>query len=288
VYVTLDTGTLRLAVTATRYGRGHRRLASQLRQSGPEAVQAIYLRLTPDQQEDIENDVQALAAAGVDGTVLGEDSYPRALTSARQAPPVLFHRGNRELLTRPAIGICGSRDATDQGLRAARACGQEIARCGLVVVSGYARGVDTAAHAAALEAGGQTVLVLPEGIGRFKVRRWLATSSHDPRQLAVVSQFAPAQTWKAGAAMSRNDVIIGLSLGLVVIEAGDTGGTLAAGTSALAERRPVLALDFGPGTPPGNTILLNRGAVPVRSLSELTKLLHQLLSGEHPGQLALL
>jgi DNA processing protein len=288
VDATLNPSMLRLAVTAARYGRGQRRLAGQLRERGGDAVEALYLQLTPAQQEDIAGDVQALEAGGVDAVLLGTDRYPLALASMRHAPPVLFHRGNCELLGKPAISICGSRDASDQGLSLASACGQEIARRGLVVVSGYARGVDTAAHAGALDAGGQTVMVLPEGIGRFKVHRWLATRTYDSWQLTVVSQFPPAQRWTAGAAMSRNSVIIGLSLGLVVIEAGETGGTLAAGLSALDERRPVLALDFGQETPPGNRILLNSGAMPVRSRGELTKLLHQLRSGEHPGQLAFL
>jgi predicted Rossmann fold nucleotide-binding protein DprA/Smf involved in DNA uptake len=82
-------------------------------------------------------------------------------------------------------------------------------------------------------------------------------------------------------------VIIGLSLGLVVIEARDNGGTLAAGLQALDERRPVLALEFREDMPQGNKILLDRGAVPVRSRSQLTERLQQLLSGNHPGQLTL-
>ena len=88
--------------------------------------------------------------------------------------------------------------------------------------------------------------------------------------------------------MTRNDVIIGLSLGLVAIEAGETGGTLAAGLRALDQQRPVLALEFRQDMPPGNKILLDRGAVPVRSRSQLRERLHQLLAGELPGQRSLM
>src|SRR5216683_768587 len=154
--------TLRLALAVTRYGRGPRRISSQLRQGGPEVAHAIYEQLEADQQNDIEREAHALAAAGVAAVLLSEDDYPVALATLRQAPPALFYRGNGQLLGMRAIGVCGSRDATSQGLNAARACGEEIVRQGLVVVSGYARGVDTEAHSAALDAGGQTAMVLPE------------------------------------------------------------------------------------------------------------------------------
>jgi len=280
----LDVDALRLAVAVVRYGHGPRRLAKQLRQRGPQAAHSLYEQLTAEQRDDIDSEAQTLEADGVDAVLLGLGSYPAVLTTLRQAPPVLFYQGNDRLLRMGSVGICGSRNASSQGLRAARACGEEIARCGLIVVSGYARGVDTEAHAAALDAGGQTVMVLAEGIARFRVKRWLASRSHDQRQVAVVSQFSPGQTWSAGGAMSRNDVIIGLSLGLVAIEAGETGGTLAAGLQALDEQRPVLALEFREDMPQGNKILLDGGAIPVRNRRELRERLRQLLAGDLPGQ----
>lgn len=280
----LGVDALRLAVAVVRYGHGPRRFAGQLRQQGPHAAHIRYEQLTADQQDAIDSEAQALQASGVAAVLLGLGGYPAILASMRQAPPVLFYQGNVNLLGIRSIGICGSRDASSQGLSAVRACSEEVARCGLVVVSGYARGVDTEAHAAALDAGGCTVMVLAEGIARFRAKRWLASRSHDPLQVAVVSQFPPSQTWSAGGAMSRNDVIVGLSLGLVVIEAGETGGTLAAGLRALDEQRPVLALEFREAMPQGNKILLNHGAVPVHSRSQLRERLRQLLAGNHPGQ----
>jgi len=280
----LGVDALRLALAVVRYGHGPRRLASRLREQGPQAAQALYGQLTADQRADVDSEARALHASGVDAMLLSLGSYPASLASLRQAPPVLFCQGDGGLLAMRSIGICGSRDASGQGLSAARACGEEMARCGLVVVSGYARGVDTEAHAAALDAGDGTVMVLAEGIARFKVKRWLASRSHDPLQVAVVSQFPPGQTWTAGGAMSRNDVIIGLTLGLVVIEAGEAGGTLAAGLRALDEQRPVLALEFSQDMPQGNKILLDHGAVAVRSRNQLRERLRQILAGNHPGQ----
>jgi DNA processing protein len=83
-------------------------------------------------------------------------------------------------------------------------------------------------------------------------------------------------------------VIIGLSLGLLVIEAGETGGTVAAGLQALDEKHPVLALEFRQDMPQGNKILLDRGAVPVRSCSELRERLQQFVDGTHLSQATLM
>lgn len=279
-----DADVLRLAMAVVRYGHGPRRVAGQVRQQGPQAVRDLYDGLTAEQRYDVDDAAQALEATGVVAVLLGLGSYPALLASLRQAPPVLFLRGNVDLLGMPSIGICGSRDASSQGLNAAHACGEEIARCGLVVVSGYARGVDTEAHTAALDAGGRTVMVLAEGIERFKAKRWLANGSHDPLQVAAVSQFSPNQPWSVAGAMNRNAVIIGLSLGLVVIEARDTGGTLAAGLQALDERRPVLVLEFSQDMPQGNKILIRHGAIPVRGREQLRERLRQLLAGNLPGQ----
>ena len=279
--------TLRLAIAVGRYGHASRRLGSPVRQQEA-AAQGLYQQLTAVQQDDIECEMRTMQAAGIGALIIGQEGYPVILESLRQAPRVLFYRGDRQLLGMRSMGICGSREATSQGLSAAQACGEEIAECDLVVVSGYARGVDTAAHSAALDTGGRTVMVLAEGIRRFKIKRWLASKVYDPHQVAVVSQFAPSQAWSVGAAMTRNSVIIGLSLGLVVIEARETGGTLAAGLRALDEKRPVLALEFRKDMPQGNKILLDQGAIPVRSRSELRERLQQLRNGTHPGQLTLM
>lgn len=282
-----DANALRLAIAAVRHGGGARQLAVQVRREGPDTIRILYEQLASDLSDDIETEAQLLEAEGVGAMVLGHERYPSTLASLRQAPPALFYLGNRELLAMRSVGMCGSRQATAQGLGAARACGEEAARCGLAVVSGYARGVDTEAHAGALDTEGCTIMVLAEGIRRFKTKRWLASRQHDPHQIAVVSQFPPIQPWSVGAAMTRNGLIVGLSLGLVVIEAGESGGTLAAGMQALDTGRTVFALEFKNDMPPGNKILIDRGAVPVHSRSQLRGRFQQLLSGDHVGQLRL-
>lgn len=125
---------------------------------------------------------------------------------------------------------------------------------------GHARGVDVEAHIAAIAAGGSTIIVLAEGIARFRLKRALADAGIQPGSLLVLSQFPPRQGWTVGGAMTRNALIAALGLALVVIEAGETGGTLDAGLKGLDLNRPVLALSFLSGHRAGNEILQSKGA----------------------------
>lgn len=198
----------------------------------------------------------------------GAGSYPAAMALGRKAP-VLSAMGNIALLGTPGIGFCGSRKASEKGIAVAADCAEQAVDAGFTVISGNAAGVDTAAHRAALASGGATILVLPEGISQFRIRKDLRDVWDWSRTL-VLSQFAPDAIWQAYRAMERNEVIIALSRALVVIEAGSTGGTLAAGTRALELGRPVFVADYEniEAVAPGNAELLGRGARPLRRSRE--------------------
>lgn len=279
-----DLGALRLAIAATRHGGGPCSVTKQLRVGGIEVLDNVYERLSAALRSNVDAEAESLAVAGVTALVLGQVGYPPLLASMPQAPPALFVIGDRRLLLSRCLGMCGARGASIQSLQAAHACGDEVARVGLTVVSGYARGVDAETHRSALMAGGRTVAVLPEGIARFKRHAWQGVDSCEPNQLTAVSQFSPTQPWSVGTAMARNTSIVGLSLGLVVMEAGDKGGTLNAGQQALSARKPVFALQFGDETPSGNQRLIDQGAVPVRSRAELVSYLKTLLDPVDPLQ----
>jgi DNA processing protein len=283
-----DLVTLRLAITAARHGGGPRTLARQLRAGGTDVLYNVYERLPAALRSHVDAEAESLAVAEVTALILGRAGYPPLLASMLQAPPALFAIGDRSLLLSHCLGICGSRGASIQGLRAARTCGDEAARVGLTVVSGYARGVDAETHRSALMAGGRTVAVLPEGITNFRRHASRITDECEPDQLTVVSQFSPTQPWSVGAAMARNTSIVGLSLGLVVVEANEKGGTLNAGQQALSARRPVFSLQFSDDTAPGNQLLIDRGATPVRSRAELASWLKTLPDPEDPTQPQLL
>ena len=146
--------------------------------------------------------------------------------------------GNAELLLTAGVGLCGSRDASADGIALARAAGVAAAELGAPLVSGYARGVDTAGHVGALAAGGSTIAVLPEGIARFRLRaeyRELGSALDDG--LTVVSPFDREAGWSVQRAMGRNALICALSAVLVVVEPGESGGTIAAAREALRTSR---------------------------------------------------
>jgi DNA processing protein len=211
------------------------------------------------------------------GILLPEDPvWPIQVNVLPSPPAYLFARGNTELLRQPAIGMCGSRRASERGLDAARLCGETVAARGWHVVSGYAKGVDTETHLAALRAGGNTVIVLAEGILHFRRKRAFDGLPFNARTVLVISQFPPNQRWTAGGAMTRNGLIVTLGGALVVIEAGETGGTLNAGRTALKLRRPVFALEFSDGPRKGNETLIDDGARALRTRGELAGALEDL------------
>lgn len=230
--------------------------------------------LSPDQRAQLTADDTGSAAAQLEDVLAAkqisllspaDDLYPAALRRHPDtAPPLLTVAGPVAQLAAPAVGFCGSRAASPRGLEVAADCASQLAAGGLAVVSGAAAGVDTAAHVAALTAGGATTLVLPEGILRFARRADLAAVWDDAR-VCVVSEFAPRAAWSAGQAMQRNRTIVGLSLAMILIEAGATGGSIAAGREALRMGVPLFAPEYAgmPETATGNRELLREGGRPL-------------------------
>lgn len=268
---------LRFAIASARHGGGAMKLATRVRREGPEVYEDVVDSLTGSQIEDVDATAERLSDQGIDALLLTDDGYPPLLAESHKAPAVLFVKGPHQLLRQSGIGTCGSRHAGEESLRAARTCSEVVAARGFNLVSGYARGVDMVTHVGALTRGGTTTMVLAEGIEHFRVRQGDLTEQWDPTRCVVVSQFSPTQPWSAGAAMTRNAVISGLSKALVVVEAGETGGTLAAGLHALERGQPVLVLQLA-GAPAGNQILLDKGATPVHSRGDLERRLADLPS----------
>lgn len=212
--------------------------------------------------ERVANQVTSLLERDTQFLNISDSNYPQLLkTSLETPPPLLTLRGNISLLNQIGVGFCGSRSASDKGIGVAQDIADQLARQEVVVVSGHAAGVDQAAHHAALEAGGNTIIVLPEGMLHFKPRK-LLQKVWDWQRVLVLSEFLPGATWSAGQAMQRNKTIVALSSVMVLIEAGETGGSMAAGKSALAMKRPLYAPVYAgmPPTAAGNRLLLGLGA----------------------------
>lgn len=196
-------------------------------------------------------------------TVL-DQSYPSMLKSLLKlnTPPVLSMIGNVQLLTNRKVGFSGSRKVSEKGIAVTRDCVEQLSReKDVSIVSGYAQGVDKEAHYTALQAGGSTIIVLPNGISSFYVRQELK-DVWDWNRVLVISEYLPKDKWSVSRAMNRNNTIIGLSDSMVVVEAGLTGGSLDAGIRTLEDRKPLFVPVYSdyPESALGNRILLERGA----------------------------
>ena len=173
--------------------------------------------------------------------VLPETDMKQSLGS--NCPPLLFAKGNLAVLNQKGVGFCGSRKVSQKGLDIAAACARQLSESQIAVVSGYASGVDLTAHQTALASGGTTVFVLAEGILRMSVKTSVKGYLSDKNHV-FISQFPPHLTWTAGNAMKRNSIIIGLSRAMILVESGKTGGTFAAGESALKAHCPLFVVEF--------------------------------------------
>ncbi|MBN2303299.1 MAG: DNA-protecting protein DprA [Anaerolineae bacterium] len=226
------------------------------------------ITLKDSSAEDIEALASELYRCGVQVLACGDHAYPAHLLEmlGEKAPPVLYVLGNPEKLSAAGVAFSGSRRVSEQGIEHTVQLTQDAVKQGYAVISGHAPGVDTVAHRTSLENGGVTVLVLPEGILKFRLRAELQSLyDQNPENVLVISEFPPQMSWAAGNAMARNTTIIGLSKALCVIEAGETGGTLNAGRTALKLGVPVLVLDYPdpPESAAGNSLLLQNGARPI-------------------------
>lgn len=213
-------------------------------------------RLIDEQWKELqEGDIKPL--------IFGSDNYPahKMSTPNNKTPALLFVKGNLGLLDKPSLGFCGSRKASEKGLKTAWDCADQMARKGVNIVSGYASGVDMTTHKAALEAGGSTTIVLAEGILNFKIKKALK-EFFDEKRVLVLSEFLPKLPWSVRNAMQRNSTICVLSDAMVLIEAEEKGGSISAGRTCLAMQRPLFAPVYGgmPKSASGNRMLLDKGA----------------------------
>jgi DNA processing protein len=174
-------------------------------------------------------------------TVLDED-YPARLREIHQAPPILFSRGSL-IRDDPAISVVGSRQASERGLTIAADIARELVSLGVTVVAGLARGIDTAAHRAALDAGGRTVAVIATGISRVYPPENHGLHEEIAARGLLLSQFWPEAAPQRHAFLMRNATMSGYGLAIVVAEAGEKSGTRVQARLAVEHGRPVVLTD---------------------------------------------
>lgn len=238
-----------------------------------ELEQALYAILKPAQQDSFQEAMWCHDKDNCSWKYLSimDENYPKDLKHflGNNTPPVLTYKGNLELLKKAKIGISGSRKVSEKGIRITQDCVEQLVKNEYCIVSGYASGVDETAHQTALINGGTTIIVLPEGMSHFSIKRdyqpmW------DWNRVLVISQYFPEDKWMVSRAMLRNQTIIGLSDAMIVVEAGETGGSFDAGMQSIQKGKTLFVPQYAqvPTSATGNNLLIQRGASPIKMRRE--------------------
>jgi DNA processing protein len=221
-------------------------------------------------------DAEWLAAHEVRLVAFTEPRYPPLLLEISDPPPLLYVAGVFDCLDAPQLAVVGSRHPSPDGLRAATQFAGDLATAGFVVTSGLAYGIDAAAHAAALAVGGRTVAVLGCGIDIVYPPEHGELAASIRAGGALVSEF-PLRTSPRGPQFpSRNRIISGLSLGVLVVEAALRSGSLITARLALEQNREVFAIPGALRNPAsvGTNRLIRNGATLVQAAGDIVDELH--------------
>ena len=240
----------------------------------PQVAQAAGVEnYTPCPPGVVQAELRAAQGLGAELICVGQATYPTALYDLPDPPPMLWARGDIALLQRPAIALVGARNASSLGTRMSRALALGCGAAGFVVVSGLARGIDAAAHSAALPHG--TIAVMAGGLDVIYPPEHRDLAQQIATQGLIVSEQPMGMAPKAGHFPRRNRLISGLAQAVVVVEAAARSGSLLTARMALDQGREVLAV---PGHPfdaraAGSNMLLRDGARLVRNADDIIEAL---------------
>lgn len=244
---------------------------------GPKLAMSM---VTYGTQQAAREELARVRAAGVSLLVRDQDGYPPALGRIPDPPTLLYCQGTLLPADQLAVGIVGSRHCTAYGRQQAHRLAQGLARAGITVVSGLARGIDAEAHKGAMEAGGRTVAVCATGLATVYPPEHLDLASAIQKQGCLLTESPMEQQPKAGLFPQRNRIISGISMGVVLIEAGRNSGALHTARHAMEQNREVFAL---PGRVDseasfGCLDLIRDGATLIRGVDDVLNALGPLVS----------
>ena len=219
--------------------------------------------------------LKALNQRGISLFTLLDPGYPKSLKNTLDPPPVLYVLGQLDQQDGPGVAVVGSRRATPYGRTTAERFGRELAELGFTVISGMARGIDTYAHRGCLAAGGPTIAVLGCGLDYVYPPENRNLMEKISQNGAVISEFPLGTPPKAGHFPVRNRIISGLALGVLVVEAAATSGSLITVDWALEQGREVFAVpgNINSRYSLGTNFLIKQGAHLVQEAREVAEVL---------------
>jgi DNA processing protein len=237
---------------------------------------------------EIENEIRAVEKLGARHLFVGEGLYPALLAELDSAPPALIVRGNLRLLDRPAVAIVGARNASAAACRFARGLAHDLAEEGCLVVSGLARGIDTAAHHGALGQGqgGATAAVIASGIDIAFPPENAELQENIAQFGVLIAEQIPGREPLARHFPSRNRIIAGLSIGTVIVEAAPRSGSLITARLANEAGREVMAVPGSPLDPraQGCNALIRDGATLIQNAGDVLETIHPMSGRSMSGR----
>lgn len=234
----------------------------------PQATKDYLLKADDDQ---IQAELDWLAKPDNHILPLSDALYPAQLKEISDPPLVLFVKGSVDCLLLPQLAVVGSRNADNSGLQNTKLFCSQLVKQGLLITSGLAAGIDSAAHQAALQAGGKTIAVMGTGINSIYPKNNRQLAKDIVQSGAVVSEFPLNTPPKAHHFPRRNRIIAGLSLATLVVEAAERSGTLITARLAMEQNRPVMAIPGSIHNPrvKGCHALIKQGAKLVESAEDI-------------------
>ena len=240
----MEHATLKAWVTLTRMpGIGPGRFADILKRfETPQAYLETQKRPTKAVEAAVESDLRWAEQKNCHLIPQAHDNYPKQLSQIADPPPLLFVQGNPQVLNQQQVAIVGSRRATENGKDRAFEMAAILAANGLAITSGLAIGIDTQAHQGALAVQGQTIAVMATGPERLYPPENTTLAERILQTGALVTEMPVGTAVIPGLFPRRNRLISGLSLGTLVIEAGQKSGALGTAQQALEQNRAVMAI----------------------------------------------
>jgi len=239
--------------------------SERLRAFGLSAEAVEQIRQADESFDLLDDELYSLSEEGISLLTLTDEAYPANLRMIADPPIILFARGSLLEGDRRAIGIAGSRKASEQGLAFAHELAGCLALAGLTIVSGMAPGIDSAAHEGALDAGGRTMGVLGCGIRARLAPQAAKLARRVLESGALLSETHPNARTAVAALFARDRIISGLSLAVVIAEAALESGTMDTARHARKQDRPLFVADWpgeGEGTA-GNRRLIEQACEPL-------------------------
>jgi DNA processing protein len=227
-------------------------------------------------RDKAQREIEAVEKLGARYLVLGQGLYPRALATMEDAPPMLTAKGNLSHLDRPTVSIVGARNASAAACRFARGLAHDLGQEGAAVVSGLARGIDSAAHDGAMESG--TIAVIAGGIDVVYPPENETRQKDIGERGLLIAEMPPGTEPRARHFPYRNRIIAGLSAGTVVVEAAPQSGSLITARLAAEAGREVMAVPGSPLDPraQGCNQLIRDGATLIQSAADVMECIRNL------------